>query len=191
MPTSVHPTTPAPILRADARRNRARLLDVAHQAFLAHGVGASMDEIARQAGVGIGTLYRHFPTRDDLIVELAAADLERLAVAADDAGAEPAAVERWLESLVEHNLTYRGLADSIVAARGRPTALGAACDRIHAAGEAMVARAQGRGDLRDDVRPGDVIDLAVAVAWVTEGDADDRRRRDLLRVALDGLRAGR
>ena len=143
-----HPasTDPGP-LRADARRNRTRLLAVAHEAFLDTGVTASMDEIARRAGVGIGTLYRHFPTREALILALVADDLERLANLADErrvAGDVDAAdVERWLDALVAHNLTYRGLAESIAGAAGRPTPLGAACDRIHAAGAELVAAAQG------------------------------------------------
>ena len=76
---------------------------------------ASMDDIARQAGVGIGTLYRHFPSRDDLILALVADDLERLAARADElrAGGNADAVERWLQELIRHNLTYRGLAESI------------------------------------------------------------------------------
>ena len=73
-------------LRADARRNRARLLEVAHAAFMAGGVMASMDDIARRSGVGIGTLYRHFPTREDLVLALVADDLERLAARPTSSG---------------------------------------------------------------------------------------------------------
>jgi len=176
-------------LRADARRNRQRLLDVAHEAFLEYGVTASMDEIARRAGVGSGTLYRHFPTREALILALVADDLERLAQLADQlrAGDAPGALERWLAALVEHSRTYRGLAESIIAATGQPTPLGEACVRIHTAGEALVSQAQGRGTIRTDISAGDVIDLAAAVAWVTERERDDRRGRVLLQVAIDGL----
>jgi AcrR family transcriptional regulator len=176
-------------LRADARRNRQRLLDVAHEAFLEHGVRASIDEIARRAGVGSGTLYRHFPTREALILALVADDLERLAQLADElrAGGSPDALERWLAALVEHSRTYRGLAESIIVATGQPTPLGEACLRIHTSAEALVSQAQRSGTIRTDISAGDVIDLAAAVAWVTERERDDRRGRVLLQVAIDGL----
>jgi AcrR family transcriptional regulator len=180
---------PTGALRADARRNRRRLLEIAHEAFVENGVSASMDDIARRAGVGSGTLYRHFPTRDALILALVADDLERLTTLADELRASdaPDALERWLAELVEHNRTYRGLAESIIAATGQPTALGAACDRIHTAGQALVIQAQRIGTVRADVAPGDAIDLAAAVAWITQYDPDNRRSKLLLQVATDGL----
>jgi AcrR family transcriptional regulator len=180
-------------LRADARRNRQRLLEIAHEAFVENGVSASMDDIARRAGVGSGTLYRHFPTRDALILALVADDLERLTTLADELRASdaPDALERWLVELVEHNRTYRGLAESIIAATGQPTALGAACDRIHTAGQELVIQAQRTGTVRPDVAPGDAIDLAAAVAWITQHDPDNRRSKRLLQVATDGLHTPR
>lgn len=182
--------TPAVAARADARRNRQRLLDVAHRAFLDGGVGASMDDIARRAGVGIGTLYRHFPSRDALVLALVADDLDRLAGLADAWATDDASgsVEEWLGELVTHNLTYRGLAEAITSASGTPTPLGAACDRIHRAGAALVRRAQDRGSIRTDVNPGDAIDLASAIAWATEHDDDATRRDRMMRVVIDGLR---
>ena len=176
-------------LRADARRNRQRLLDVAHGAFVENGVTASMDDIARRAGVGSGTLYRHFPTRDSLILALVSDDLERLAALADEQRSreQPDALESWLAELVEHNRTYRGLAESTIASAGKPTPLGAACDRLHAAGAALVRDAQAHGTVRSDITPNDVIDLAAAVAWLTQHDSDSRRCKVLLQVAIDGL----
>src|SRR5688572_21756341 len=97
---------PRPGRRRDAARNRQRLLEVADVAFRANGLDASLEDIARRAGVGIGTLYRHFPTRDDLVVELVAADLERLAAladAADDLGA----LAGWMAEVADHTVTYR------------------------------------------------------------------------------------
>ena len=178
-------------LRADARRNRARLLEVAHAAFVAGGVTASMDDIARRSGVGIGTLYRHFPTREDLVLALVADDLERLAVRADElrTADAPDGVEQWLGELVQHNLTYRGLAESVLAASGQPTPLGAACDRVHAAGGALIRSAQSAGTVRTDIESTAALDLASAIAWATQADPDDARRSELLRIALDGLRA--
>lgn len=153
---------------------------------------ASMDDIARRAGVGSGTLYRHFPTRDALILALVADDLERLAELADElrSGDTADALERWLGALVEHNRTYRGLAESIIAATGQPTPLGEACARIHTAGAALFDQAQRNGTIRADITAQDTIDLAAAVAWITEHDRDDRRGRVLLQIAIDGLHHG-
>ena len=150
---------------------------------------ASLDEIARRAGVGIGTLYRHFPTRDRLIEALIADDVERLAELADQllAADAPDDVERWLTALVRHGVTYRGLAESLVIAAA-DTTLGASCDRLHAAGAAVVRHAQRRGNLRADIDPVDAVDLGTAIAWITERDVGDERRRRLLRIAVDGLR---
>ena len=190
MSPSAAPSRP---LRTDARRNRERLLEVAHEAFEAHGVDASLDEIARRAGVGIGTLYRHFPTREALIEALISADIERLVTLADQVIADdaPDGVERWMGALARHGITYRGLAESLVAAAGAATSLGELCDRVHAAGAAVVRHAQQRGALRTDVDPNDATDLATAIAWLSERDPDDRRRRRLLRIAVDGLHAVR
>ena len=150
------------------------------------GVTASMDDIACRAGVGSGTLYRHFPTREALILALVADDLERLAALADELRSRESSngLESWLAELVEHNRTYRGLAESIIASTGKPTPLGAACDRLHNAGAALVPDAQAGGTVRADITPRDAIDLAGAVAWTTQHDPDDRRCRRLLQVAM-------
>lgn len=182
--------TKARPLRTDAQRNRQRLLEVAHTAFEEHGLDASLDEIARRAGVGIGTLYRHFPTRNALIGSLISADIERLAALADQHVLDdtPDGVEQWLWALARHGVTYRGLAESFVAAAGAGTALGGLCDRLHTAGAALVRHAQLRGRLRSDFDPVDAVDLATAIAWITESDPDDQRRRRLLDIAIKGLR---
>jgi AcrR family transcriptional regulator len=177
-------------LRTDAQRNRERLLEVAHTAFEEHGVDASLDEIARRAGVGIGTLYRHFPTRTALIGSLISADIDRLAALADQLvlSDTPLGVELWLGALARHGVTYRGLAESFVAATGADTELGGLCDRLHTAGAELVRHAQIRGRLRTDLDPLDAVDLATAIAWITESDPDDQRRRRLLHIAVEGLR---
>ncbi len=184
-----HDTTPPP-LRADARRNRQRLLDVADAAFRADGVSASMEDIARRAGVGVGTLYRHFPTREALILVLVADDLERLASLAEELLREerPDAVGDWLRELIAHNLTYRGLAESIRAASDPATPLGAACHRLHGAGAALVRHGQEAGEIRDDVEPVDPIALAEAISWAVESDPDRHRLDRLVEILLDGLR---
>jgi AcrR family transcriptional regulator len=179
-------------IRTDAKRNRDRLLVVAHAAFEEHGVEASLDDIARGAGVGIGTLYRHFPTRSALIESLISVDLERLVDLADhliDVDA-PDGVGRWLGELARHGITYRGLADSLVGAAGESSSVGELCDRLHAAGASLVRHAQQRGWIRADLDPVDPVDMATAIAWLTERDGDDRRRRRLLELAVEGLHSG-
>jgi AcrR family transcriptional regulator len=177
-------------LRADARRNRDRLLSAADAAFRRDGVAASLDEIARSAGVGIGTLYRHFPTRNDLVAALVQVDLERVAQLADELSADESsnALARWIDELVHHTMVYRGLAETVAATTGDASAFGQACHRVHSAGGRLVQREQRRGIVRTDVRPDDVIGLANAIAAVTQGDRDRRRRRRLIGLLIDGLR---
>jgi AcrR family transcriptional regulator len=177
-------------LRADAQRNRARLLEAAEAVFTAHGTEASLDDIARRAGVGIGTLYRHFPTRDDLVESLIHSMTEEVIargqelLEADDAFA---ALHTWLQSVLRQNATYRGLAGSMVDASCGDSRLGDACQRQQAVGAELVARAQEQGSVRPDVTWEDVIDLTSAIALVIErGPRHDGDR--LLGLALDGLR---
>jgi AcrR family transcriptional regulator len=185
------PATSPRTLRTDAQRNRERLLAVAHGAFEQHGVEASLDDIARNAGVGIGTLYRHFPTRSALIEALISVDIERLVEFADQLVADdaPDGVERWLDALARHGITYRGLADSLVGAAGESTSLGDLCDRLHSSGSALVRHGQERGWIRPDIEAVDAVDLATAIAWITERDVDDQRRKRMLEIAVDGLRS--
>lgn len=154
------------------------------------GVAASLEDLARAARVGIGTLYRHFPARDDLVVELIETDLERVAALAAELAADdsPDVLFRWLVELVRHTVTYCGLAEAVVEASGGATAFGSACQRVHRAGVALVRREQQRDIVRADIDAEDVIDLATAIAWVTEGDRDHRRRHRLIQVSIDGLR---
>jgi AcrR family transcriptional regulator len=177
-------------LRADARRNRDRLLSVAGDAFRRDGIAGSLDEIARSAGVGIGTLYRHFPTRNDLVAALVQVDLERVAELADALCADESSdvLARWIDELVRHTVVYRGLAETVAASTGDASTFGRACERVHSAGARLVQREQQRGVVRADVRPNDVISLANAIAAVTQGDRDRRRRRRLIGLLIDGLR---
>ncbi|MGE4427326.1 MAG: TetR/AcrR family transcriptional regulator, partial [Solirubrobacteraceae bacterium] len=111
--------TPAKPLRADARRNRDRLLEVARAAFLEHGVEGSLEEIARRAGVGVGTLYRHFPSREDLLRAVLADSFESLVERADELLAEPDAgrgVMEFLRVFAGHAATFRGVPTCVKAA---------------------------------------------------------------------------
>lgn len=179
-------------LRADARRNRARLLEAAEAAFTTSGTDASLDDIARQAGVGIGTLYRHFPTRDDLVEALIHSGMQEIIELGDellDSDDPFDALQTWLRALVQHAATFRGLAESLVEARCGKSPLTAACHQQEAAGAALLDRAQQLGYVRSDATVDDILDLVSAIAWVTDrGPRGDAGR--LLTLALDGLRSG-
>lgn len=177
-------------LRADARRNRARLLEAASAAFAEHGTDASLEDVARRAGLGIGTLYRHFPTRDDLVEAVIHDEVDEIvASGAELLGADDpfAALRTWLRAIVAHAAGYRGLASSLAAAADGESRLADACNRKAATAVALVERARRAGALRADAAVDDVLDLVSALAWV----AEQGRRHDvdrLLDLVLDGLR---
>jgi AcrR family transcriptional regulator len=193
-PSAPAPSGPGRPQRADARRNRLRLLDAARGAFAEKGTEASLDDIAKQAGVGIGTLYRHFPTREALVAGVIDGRTRDLCALADRLAAreEPfEALHQWLRAMVDHVAAFEGLARSIVAAGADPDdgPLAEACHAMEAAGARVFGRAQASGDVRPDATAADAMDLAASVAWVAghaprhEGQADH-----LLALALDGLR---
>jgi AcrR family transcriptional regulator len=183
-------TGPRP-LRADAQRNRVRLLEAADAAFSAQGTEASLDDIARRAGVGIGTLYRHFPTREDLVEALIQSQNERLITLGNglfDADDPLEALHTWFRALLHHSATYRGLATSLVEATcGEGGRLATACQVQTAIGTALVRRAQELGHVRADATADEVLDLVSAIALVAERGQRTNSDR-LLALALDGLR---
>jgi AcrR family transcriptional regulator len=188
------PTSAVRPLRADAARNRRQLLDAARKAFARNGVTASLDDVARAAGVGPGTLYRHFPSRDDLVlavIDEGLIDIQRLGAALLDDPDPVEALRRWLAAYIAQGSMFQGLAGTLASP---PSAAGgdlSSCALARNAGEALVDRAVAAGLLRRDVDFGDVLDLAAAIMWVGEQPARDGRQRDrLMRVVLDGLRAG-
>jgi len=179
-------------LRADAKRNYDLLVAAADIAFSEHGADASFEDIARRAGVGIGTLYRHFPTRDALlaaVLDEGTAAIVARATELLEAPSPSLGLARWLEALVGHVTMYRGLTEAVAAgyaATGQP--LCRSCDAITAAGEALVRRAQAAGELREDAEPRDVIMAAHAAAWVGETTKDPEAPGRLLATVLAGLR---
>jgi AcrR family transcriptional regulator len=180
-------------MRADARRNRERLLVAARAAFSEHGASASLDDIARRAGVGSGTLYRHFSGRDALLEAVAHDAFTRLRREADEllAATEPhAALVTWLRALIDYTRTVRGLAGTLMACRDdEPSALQRPCQLIADTMAALLARAQGAGAVRPDVQDEDVGRLAYGIAVTLEASPADPGLADrLLAIALDGLR---
>ncbi|MGH3637781.1 MAG: TetR/AcrR family transcriptional regulator [Mycobacterium sp.] len=177
-------------LRADAERNRRQLVEAARSAFTKHGVSASLDDVARAAGVGPGTLYRHFPTRDLLVVAViddGLLGIRDLALTMLNDADPVRALHAWLSAYIEQGNVFKGLAETLV----RPSEAGenSACRAARDAGTALLERAVHHGDLRDDTRPQDVLDMAAAIAWIGEQpDRDPAQRDRLLELLVDGLR---
>lgn len=186
--------TPRP-MRADARRNYDLLLATARQAFDKHGVEASLEDIAKTAGVGIGTLYRHFPTRDALLEALLSTQFEKARASADEllTAADPvAAITTWIRGYVLGATTFRGLPDSVAAVLTDPTSqLYASCHAMQETAIKLLTRAQEEGLVRTDVSAFDAFLMANAISWA--GDkvpGDPERTNRLLDLMMDGLRTG-
>ena len=179
-------------LRADAQRNRRRLLDVARIAFGRDGVTASLDDIARAAGVGPGTLYRHFPTRDRLV----RAVIDDGLIGIHDMGValltepDPAdALEAWLNAYVEQGSVFKGLAETLVNPLAGSDDLDS-CRQAREAGTALIDRAVREGAFRPDVRAEDVLDMVAAVTWVGEQPNRQAGQRErLINLVVAGMRA--
>jgi AcrR family transcriptional regulator len=179
-------------MRADARRNYDRLLAVAHTVFSEQGTGASLEEVARRAEVGIGTLYRHFPTRDALLEALLNAGFTTLREKAEallDADDPKQALAEWLSHFAASSATYRDLAGSVLTtARQEGSALYESCHAMTDAGARLVVRAQEKGNLRKDTDPMDVLALAGAIAWLAERMPQDEKLPErLLGLVMDAL----
>lgn len=188
------PPAARPPQRRDAQRNRERILSATRIAFRERGLDVGVDEIARRAGVGMGTLYRHFPTKDALIDAIVDARFEELTAAAEAARDAADAWEgftgflRTGVALQDHD---RGFKDALVA-RGRNEAgVEAARARLRTAIARLVAHAQQAGALRADTTPQDVFTLLWATAGIIErsGDAGAAPAERFLAFHLDALRA--
>ncbi|WP_336628625.1 MULTISPECIES: TetR/AcrR family transcriptional regulator [unclassified Microbacterium] len=172
--------------RADAARNFDALVVAGREAFAEDGSDASLEDIARRAGVGIGTLYRNFPTRDDLIETLYLREVAALADAADEvADLEPGpAFEAWLDRFVEYVGTKHVLLDGL----NRESSVFAECRGVMlGAGEPLLARAQAAGAVKADLAIADVVKLIAGVSAVAYDDEAQRRR--VLGLAIGSLRA--
>lgn len=172
--------------RADARRNFDALVEAARDAFAADGVHASLEDIARRASVGIGTLYRNFPTRDALVEAVYLEEVAGVAAYADSLeGQDPfEALVAWLRRFADYAGTKKVLLDGL----NRQSPLLQSCRVVvYDSGEPLLRRAQDSGAVRDDVTIDDAVRLISGVAGVAFVDADQRDR--VIDVALDGLRA--
>ena len=187
------PPRPAEQLRADARQNHARLITAATAAFAERGADAPLEDIARRAGVGIGTLYRHFPTRTDL--QAAVFRSQVIAVCGEgDALLEKASPEHafvgWLRALAGYLVTKRGLSHALIETIGIESELISSCwMTMRQTTERLLANAQDAGVIRTDVDATDVMRLVHGVTVSTEKAPE--RSEMLLSIMLDGLRAPR
>ena len=175
--------------RADARRNYEKVLAAAREAFAEGGESTSLEEIARRAGVGIGTLYRHFPNRQALVEALYIDEVEDVCrSAAELDGAEPwEALEGWFERLIAYIGTKRALAHELLNYLEPEAALFQVCRAsLFEAGEPLLTRAQEAGVVRPDVTIAEVIQMVIGIAKVPAGDAAQTER--MIAIALDGLR---
>jgi AcrR family transcriptional regulator len=166
----------ADTMRADGRRNYDRLLDEARAAFAEHGTDVSLRDVARRAGVGIGTLYRHFPTREALIEAAMRHGLDALCARADELiDTEPAseALAAWLLAFATGSTRYQGLPASILDALGDETSeLYRSCHAMRAAAARLLHRAQQTGQVRSDLAVDDLLALVVGVAWAGQHARD-------------------
>ena len=161
-----------PTLRADARRNRDRLLKIAAQHFVAHGIDASLEEIAKAAGVGSGTLYRHFPTRDALLAATLRNSQEELLAGAEAARRVPqagAALQAWLKALQCYLRTFNGLPAPVLAAiKEQASPLAVSCQKVTSLTEEFLSHAQKEGHASSSVTANDLFLGALAMAWVAD-----------------------
>ncbi len=178
--------------RSDAQRNRERILEVARQAFSRSGANASLDDIARKAGVGPGTLYRHFPTREELLVAVYRSEMEKLA-AAEQKFAEDLppieALRAWLLLFVDYIAKKQLIAPALNALLGDPKKVfEASYARIWDAIRALVKRAIENGDIRKDLDPIDLLRALIGVASVATSPDWQQSARRLVDILITGAR---
>src|SRR5213080_2986039 len=173
--------------RADARRNYDKVLAAAREAFAEGGESTALEEIARRAGVGIGTLYRHFPTRQALVEALYVDEVEEVCRSAEQLdGADPwEALNAWLERFVAYIGTKKALAAELLNYLDHDAPLfSTSRAALYAAGEPLLKRAQQAGAVRPDVTIADVIQMVVGIAKLPAGNSSQVEH--ILRIALDG-----
>jgi len=179
-------------LRTDALRNRERILEVAKGAFTRHGADASLDDIAKRAGVGAGTLYRHFPTRDALIEAVYRSEVEKLAAAARGfAEAMPPieALRAWLLLFVDYIAAKHIIAPALKSVAGGPSRLyEGSRSLVQGAIEELVKRAKESGHVRRDIDASDLLRAVIGVSYVGSGGDWQQSARRLVGILIAGSR---
>jgi len=181
--------------RADAERNRVRILEVAKEAFTRSGANASLDDIAKQAAVGPGTLYRHFPTRDALLEAVYQTEVERLAAAEGEFTRTMPPIEAlraWMLLFVDYIATKKIIAPALNALVGGPSeVVEASLGQIHKAIRALVKRAIKSGDIRRDIGAVDLLKALVGVAFMSASPDWQQSARRLVDILITGARSMR
>jgi AcrR family transcriptional regulator len=186
------PSQPARRPRADAQRNRERILEIAKLAFTKSGVNISLDDVAKQAGIGAGTLYRHFPTRDALLEAVYSTEVEKLA-AAERKFAETTppieALRAWMLLFVDYIETKQIIAPALNTVVGCPSKVFEASGAlIKEAIHALVSRAVESGDIRRDLDPLDLLRALIGVSNVASGPDWPQSAKRLVEILIIGSR---
>ena len=178
--------------RTDAQRNRERILEVAKEAFARSGASTSLDDIAKQAGVGAGTLYRHFPTRDALLEAVYRTEVEKLAAAERKLAQTMPPIEAlraWMLLFVDHIATKQIIAPALNTFVGGPSKLyEASRAQIRGAIHALVKRAIENGDIREDLDPFDLLRALIGVSHVASSPDWLQSARRLVDILIIGSR---
>ena len=181
-------------MRADAQHNRDHLLVVARTVVTEQGADASLRDVARRAGVGLGTLYRHFPTREALLEALLRASFDDLAAQAVELGSSSSpgdALVVWVRCCAAAAHQYRGVVALMMSAiDDTDSALHASCVTMRAAGTRLLTRAQTAGAARTDVDGADLFALVGAIAWLSDQPALAPRADHLVSVITDAVLTG-
>ena len=186
------PRQPGPKPRTDALRNRLRILEVAKDAFTQFGANASLDDIAKKAGVGAGTLYRHFPSRDALIEAVYRSEVEKLAAAErkfTESMAPVDALRAWMLLFVDHIAAKQIIAPALNSVVGGPARLfEGSHGLVRATIDALVNRAIESGEIREDLDPFDLLRALIGVAHVASGPGWQQSARRLVDILITGSR---
>jgi len=178
--------------RTDAQQNRERILEAAKEAFTRSGANTSLDDIAKQASVGAGTLYRHFPTRDALLEAVYRTEVEKLAAAARDfAEAKPPleALRAWMLLFVDYIAAKQIIAPALNSLVGGPTRLyEGSRSQVQGAIDALAKRAIQSGDIRSDLDPFDLLRALIGVSHVASGPNWQRSAKRLVDILITGSR---
>jgi AcrR family transcriptional regulator len=178
-------------LRKDAARNREKLLAAALELFAERGTEGSLEEVAKRAGVGIGTLYRHFPTRDALVEAVYRNEVAQLRAAADELLGElppDRALEAWMRRFVEYGAAKRGMRGALQSMAGGKDLFAETRGQVVEAVGVLLAAGAEAGTLRRDVEAEDVLRAMGAIWMVADGDDFAEQAMRVLRLVLDGLR---
>ena len=178
--------------RSDAQRNRERILEAAKEAFTRFGADASLDDIAKRAGVGAGTLYRHFPTRDALIEAVYRSEVEKLAEAErrfTQTMPPIEALRAWMLLFVDHIAAKQIIAPALNSVAGGPSKLiEGSRGLVQGAIDALVQRAIQSGDIRRDLEPFDLLRALIGVSHIASGPGWQQSARRLVDILIMGSR---